>query len=897
MSDKTTNHNLNIWNSGTDHPMRTEFTQNFTKIDEVLGKYSDLPTMDKTSAVNAIKEIYDALKSVEGGASGADYIAAAGIPDLTGSTVQALITSLRNKLKETGDGISGADFVNATGIPDLEGATVQTLIESIRNKLKSVTDGSSGGDFVKMTPIEDTGAADTPQSILESLVSKLKSSAAAAFLGATSIPGLIGSSVQSLLTSLKGYTDGHINDINTNINNLSFTGSAHDALVTGSLVDAEGENFGPEGNATYLNGRLDKWEQKTITHMADYVSKFNEIEINKADKSEVNTLAAEKADLTYVNTQITAVASGSPKGTYATLAALQAAYPTGNTNIYVVTADGKWYYWSGAVWTAGGTYQSTGIGVGGVKNWALDDVELHPKKINGVTMLNYFNPNNIVTGYYLQWNGTIENVVVESSHCYTNYYIPISPGDQYTVNYAEVYLCTFYDINKTPIGRAGTSSGTSNNFTFTTPANAYYMRVNTKTSFSNTFTLTAGTSLPTMYKPYGFSMDGLLTNFNPNNLSGDYGYPAQWTNLSTFTVYDPTTIDGFPTIKITKATTDTADVIPYKKVLFPAYTGAVSMSLKIRVVNNGGTYPQTIKAQLNGYPDPVTGAATVFIQSFTINGDGDYIIVCAGNFSNIQRIHACIGLPPTTTGIIIYANQLTVVQDLNPQFHTINQIAQKVGQHESQINSMINPLYGKKLLGNGDSIARGATGQTAYLKQIATRNGMVLENRAVGGGTITAETYSGGTPRFWICRDIVNMAADGDYIILEGMANDNFNSITMGSVTPGYTDALDDTTFCGAFESMLKQTIVKWAGKKIGFVIVHKMSNMPVQFNNYRLKAIEILEKWCIPYIDLYTMGGFNTGIADLKSAYTYGEDGIHPTTAGYEKFYVSKIEAWMKTL
>ncbi len=73
----------------------------------------------------------------------------------------------------------------------------------------------------------------------------------------------------------------------------------------------------------------------------------------------IDSQLAEKAKITDVNTQIASVASGSPKGVYATLALLQAAYPTGNTNIYIVTADGNWYYWNGSAWTAGGVYQST----------------------------------------------------------------------------------------------------------------------------------------------------------------------------------------------------------------------------------------------------------------------------------------------------------------------------------------------------------------------------------------------------------------------------------------------------------------------------------------------------------------------------------------------------------
>ena len=102
-------------------------------------------------------------------------------------------------------------------------------------------------------------------------------------------------------------------------------------------------------------------------------SQLADMETQKADKTEVNNLANTKADVSYVDTElmtldtkITSQASGAPKGTYATLSALQSAKPTGDANIYVVTADGKWYYWSGSAWVAGGTYQSTGIADGSI---------------------------------------------------------------------------------------------------------------------------------------------------------------------------------------------------------------------------------------------------------------------------------------------------------------------------------------------------------------------------------------------------------------------------------------------------------------------------------------------------------------------------------------------------
>lgn len=76
---------------------------------------------------------------------------------------------------------------------------------------------------------------------------------------------------------------------------------------------------------------------------------------------DIGALSVSKSDKSYVDTLVASVGSGSPAGVYALLTDLQAAFPTGNANIYLVTADGNWYYWNGSAWTAGGVYQSTGI--------------------------------------------------------------------------------------------------------------------------------------------------------------------------------------------------------------------------------------------------------------------------------------------------------------------------------------------------------------------------------------------------------------------------------------------------------------------------------------------------------------------------------------------------------
>lgn len=112
------------------------------------------------------------LGSTTDGSSGADNVGATAIANLTGTTVQSLLESLRNNLKATTDGSSGADFVAATAITSLTGNTVQAILESLRDALKATTDSASGADFVAATAISGLSGT-TVQALLEAINSAL----------------------------------------------------------------------------------------------------------------------------------------------------------------------------------------------------------------------------------------------------------------------------------------------------------------------------------------------------------------------------------------------------------------------------------------------------------------------------------------------------------------------------------------------------------------------------------------------------------------------------------------------------------------------------------------------------------------------------------------------------
>lgn len=218
-----------------------------------------------------------------------------------------------------------------------------------------------------------------------------------------------------------------------------------------------------------------------------------------------------------------------------------------------------------------------------------------------------------------------------------------------------------------------------------------------------------------------------------------------------------------------------------------------------------------------------------------------------------------------------------------------------------------NPLAGKKVSFLGDSICAGGSESTSYLggygKIIADRNGMVYENVARSGATITAETYSRstGNAKPWLCRMVANMSADADYAIIEGGINDGWDETVqgkVGSITKGYDAVLDDTTYYGAFESMLKQLATKFQGKKIGYIAVpkiHSLFDSSQNAPNFYHIALECCAKWGVPVCDLNTITPPVEYLADLGTTYT--ADACHPTYEGYLKYYCDPIEAWMKTL
>lgn len=233
-----------------------------------------------------------------------------------------------------------------------------------------------------------------------------------------------------------------------------------------------------------------------------------------------------------------------------------------------------------------------------------------------------------------------------------------------------------------------------------------------------------------------------------------------------------------------------------------------------------------------------------------------------------------------------------------------------------------NNLTSKVGIFDGDSICRGNTVGVdnptygwGWAGRIGNKNHMLWKNLSVSGGTITYIDDD----RYCISRNIETIHSnysDLDYLILEGGTNDADiigTSAAKGSFTwTDYSGSYDDTTFCGAVETLFYKALNYFPHAKIGFIIAPKMGYSSIGFyeNNRRYEYFDIImqlcKKWSIPFINLWDEGEINPMIPSMYdrtltpeqniaagSAYV---DGQHLSSNGYDMIN-EKIESWMNNL
>lgn len=212
------------------------------------------------------------------------------------------------------------------------------------------------------------------------------------------------------------------------------------------------------------------------------------------------------------------------------------------------------------------------------------------------------------------------------------------------------------------------------------------------------------------------------------------------------------------------------------------------------------------------------------------------------------------------------------------------------------------PLAGKSALFVGDSVCEAlcewSNGRWPYGKDIVGWAG-----RVIYGHDMTGKNLGRSGASLSDCRGANRVIAQlvqeknnvYDYVIMHGGANDAWDSAPVGEMTEGFDQPFDLTTFAGGLEEMFQYAKETFPDAQLGFIInfqipkgtYGRLSDM----SEYMDLAVQICDKWEIPYLDLYHDEAFNE---ELKvTTNTYLHDYIHPNGEGYDVI-APYVDAWM---
>lgn len=232
----------------------------------------------------------------------------------------------------------------------------------------------------------------------------------------------------------------------------------------------------------------------------------------------------------------------------------------------------------------------------------------------------------------------------------------------------------------------------------------------------------------------------------------------------------------------------------------------------------------------------------------------------------------------------------------------------RIGQLESTLNELIgivtamdqsDPLYGKKIVYDGDSICSGVSGVSfAYPQLIAEMTDGSFKNLATGDTRLCKNEEDPS-----LVDNLSSLPEDGDLYCFEGGILDYWDHTPIGECDPyDYFGEVDPTTVCGAVETIFRHCLEKLPGKPVCFIISHKIQNTAYTpnrngdtFKDFRDAMVAVCEKYSIPYYDAYSESGLNGWNETQNDLFLNGatgkkSDGMNPNTDGYKHFYVPQL-------
>jgi lysophospholipase L1-like esterase len=596
------------------------------------------------------------------------------------------------------------------------------------------------------------------------------------------------------------------------------------------------------------------------------------LEDTKAEKTALeatNSVVALKANKDYVE-QLVASVDATPES-FDNLAAIEVAYPSGDSHVKLNLEDGYVYKWNGADWVQGWLYQSTGLGDDTVTYDKLASDALS-KALNST---NIYPANTPITiGRYITNTGTF----LSSANLGTSDFVPVRPNQVYCLPIRSTYPGCIFDASRTFISAITFIAGGSNDpAVFVTPSNAAYVMINANVVddetdlYYETYMIVYGKTYPSNYVPYGAVATGVVvgeSDIKNKSITGDH-IKDILQNL-----FDKTSLTsgfinntGGTNTSSTLAHSDPIEIDPNTAYSVPLVPGSP-----------GGFYDASMVwiSKINA----VSGNTKLFITP----SNAKYVIVNVNVSDPDSEIYK-------ETYMLVKSNRYPdhyvpsgskfIPWLLDVYIPSANGNGKWVGVIIYTFGDSITWYDGKAYTGNHNEQGNIAIGYQSYMREML---GAIVNNYGVSGRTL---------PQIYTIVQGYSYAGVGA-VTLTGGVNDWYYQVVMGSISP-IGSTFDTTTSYGALQAAIEYIISQ--NQKIKIYLMTPIRGMFKDDSTEPIAGQEFPETYAdmfkevgalygIPVIDWYNLCGFNKlNYADwYQDKGTLGDRYIHVGDDGYKR-------------
>lgn len=210
------------------------------------------------------------------------------------------------------------------------------------------------------------------------------------------------------------------------------------------------------------------------------------------------------------------------------------------------------------------------------------------------------------------------------------------------------------------------------------------------------------------------------------------------------------------------------------------------------------------------------------------------------------------------------------------------------------------PLAGKTILFLGSSVTYGAAAEgQSFVELFQALDGINAIKEAKSGTTLVDKNsilatiaFSNGDSYIKRLKEL-DPQMDVDCVIVQLSTNDATMKLPLGEISESMEQsAFDSKTITGAMEWIIRYSRDTWGCPVVFYTGSYYDSP---EYAAMVERLAELQGKWGIGVIDLYTDEAFNAIDEETYAFYMF--DPIHPTKAGYVKWWFPKMEAELTQL